>query len=245
MLRSFCLCYNTTMSANSSLDFLNMIKTPSNVPRTKVAKAVQTVQTVQGAESLEEQTASDLAKDMIAVIDTETNWHDEVMSLGVALADAKSYTLLDKRYYIFDPECRVGGMYSGVMYKTGVKAITCGRDEAMADIGQFLMDRDVTGIFAYNAKFDLGHLPELCGFEWFDIMRIAAYRQFNRFIPETAQCCKTGRLKTNYGVEPIMHMLTGNTGYRETHNAVNDACDELKIVELLALPLETYDCAKI
>ena len=233
------------MSANSSLDFLNMIKTPSNVPRTKVAKAVQTVQTVQGAESLEEQTASDLAKDMIAVIDTETNWRDEVMSLGVALADAKTYTLLDKRYYIFDPECRVGGMYSGVMYKTGVKAITCGRDEAMVDIGQFLMDRGVTGIFAYNAKFDLGHLPELCGFEWFDIMRIAAYRQFNRFIPETAQCCKTGRLKTNYGVEPIMHMLTGNTGYRETHNAVNDACDELKIVELLALPLETYDCAKL
>ena len=233
------------MSANSSLDFLNMIKTPSNVPRTKVAKAVQTVQTVQGAEPLEEQTASDLAKDMIAVIDTETNWRDEVMSLGVAIADAKTYTLLDKRYYIFDPECRVGGMYSGVMYKTGVKAITCCRDEAMADIGQFLMDRGVTGIFAYNAKFDLGHLPELCGFEWFDIMRIAAYRQFNRFIPETAQCCKTGRLKTNYGVEPIMHMLTGNTGYRETHNAVNDACDELKIVELLALPLETYDCAKL
>ena len=126
------------MSANSSLDFLNMIKTPSNVPGTKVTKAVQTVQTVQGAESLEEQTASDLAKDMIAVIDTETNWRDEVMSLGVALADAKTYTLLDKRYYIFDPECRVGGMYSGVMYKTGVKAITCGRDEAMVDIGQNL-----------------------------------------------------------------------------------------------------------
>ena len=233
------------MSANSSLDFLNMIKTPSNVPRTKVPKAVQTVQTVQGAESLEKQTASDPAKDMIAVIDTETNWRDEVMSLGVALADAKTYTLLDKRYYIFDPECRVGGMYSGVMYKTGVKAITCGRDEAMADIGQYLMDKGISRIFAYNAKFDLGHLPELCGFEWFDIMRIAAYRQFNRFIPETAQCCKTGRLKTNYGVEPIMHMLTGNTGYRETHNAVNDACDELKIVELLALPFETYDCAKI
>ena len=229
MLRSLCLCYNTTMSANSSLDFLNMIKTPSNVPGTKVTKAAE----------------PDFAKDMIAVIDTETNWRDEVMSLGVALADAKTYTLLDKRYYIFDPECRVGGMYSGVMYKTGVKAVTCGRDEAMADIGQFLMDRGVTGIFAYNAKFDLGHLPELCGFEWFDIMRIAAYRQFNRFIPETAQCCKTGRLKTNYGVEPIMHMLTGNTGYRETHNAVNDACDELKIVELLALPLEAYDCAKL
>ena len=76
-------------------------------------------------------------------------------------------------------------------------------------------------------------------------MRIAAYRQYNKYIPETAPCCKTGRLKSNYGVEPIMHMLTGNGGYQETHNAVNDACDELKIVELLALPLETYECARI
>ena len=107
------------------------------------------------------------------------------------------------------------------------------------------MDQGISRIFAYNAKFDLGHLPELCGFEWFDIMRIAAYRQYNKYIHETAPCCKTGRLKSNYGVEPIMHMLTGNGGYQETHNAVNDTCDELKIVELLALPLEAYECARI
>ena len=210
-----------------------MIKTPSASPRTKAVQASPAP------------AEPDLPKDLIAVIDTETNWRDEVMSLGVALADALTYKLIEKRYYIFDPECRVGGMFSYVMNKTDVKAITCSRDEAMADVGQFLTDKGISRIFAYNAKFDLGHLPELCGFEWFDIMRIAAYRQYNRFIPETAQCCKTGRLKSNYGVEPIMHMLTGKTGYQETHNAVNDACDELKIIELLALPLETYECARI
>jgi hypothetical protein len=74
---------------------------------------------------------------MIAVIDTETNWRDEVMSLGVAIADAQTYKCLGKRYYIFDPECRVGGMFSGVMYKGDVKPITCTRDEAMSDIGEF------------------------------------------------------------------------------------------------------------
>ena len=81
--------------------------------------------------------------------------------------------------------------------------------------------------------------------EFFDIMRIAAYRQFNKYIPANAPCCKTGRLKGGYGVEPIMHMLTGDNGYSESHNAVNDACDELKIVELLALPLDVYECARL
>jgi len=239
------------MNVNSSLDFLNMIKTPPASPRTKAAQPIPEpmpiteTKTVSVPEPMSAPIVPDLAKDMIAVIDTETNWHDEVMSLGVAIADAETFALIGKRYYIFDPECRVGGMFSYVMYKTDAKAITCSRDEAMADVGQFLMDQGISKIFAYNAKFDLGHLPELCGFEWFDIMRIAAYRQYNRFIPETAQCCKTGRLKSNYGVEPIMHMFKGESGYRETHNAVNDACDELKIVELLALPLEIYECARI
>ncbi len=239
------------MNVNSSLDFLNMIKTQSDNPATKTGKASVSpkpaveMKAATVPEHVSEPVTTKQAKDMIAVIDTETNWHDEVMSLGVALADAKTYALIGKRYYIFDPECRVGGMFSGVMYKTDAKAIECTREEAMADIGQFLMDQGVSRIFAYNAKFDLGHLPELCGFEWFDIMRIAAYRQFNKYIPVTAPCCKTGRLKGGYGVEPIMHMLMGNSGYSETHNAVNDACDELKIVELLALPLDVYECARL
>ena len=224
------------MNVNSSLDFLNMIKTQSKGPQRNKPVASKQEPACE---------CHNTSNGMIAVIDTETNWRDEVMSVGVALADAETYVCLGKRYYIFDPECRVGGMFSNVMYKTDARPITCSRDEAIEDIGQFLMDQGINKIFAYNAKFDLGHLPELCGFEWFDIMRIAAYRQYNQYIPDSLPCCKTGRLKSNYGVEPIMHMLTGNNRYRETHNAVNDACDELKIVELLGLPLETYECARI
>lgn len=182
---------------------------------------------------------------VIAVIDTETNWRDEVMSVGVALGDARTFKCLDRRYYILEPECMVGGMFSNVMHLRGVDEITCGRDEAMSDLGQYLMDEGTRVIMAYNAKFDYGHLPELRGFEWIDIMRIAAYKQYNRAIPECLDCYKTGRLKTNYGVEPIMRMLTGDRSYREVHNAVMDAVDELKIVELLGLELKNYDCAKI
>ncbi len=38
-------------------------------------------------------------------------------------------------------------------------------------------------------------------------MKIAAYRQFNDRIPETARCCKTGRLKGDYGVESMPALL--------------------------------------
>ncbi len=212
---------------NGSLDFLNMIKNQAAPEKAARKKSARTSGSV------------------IAVIDTETNWHDEVMSVGVVLADATSYKCVDSRYYLFEPECRVGGFYSNAMYKGNVKPQMCYRDEAMADLGDYLMENGVSKILAYNAKFDLGHLPELMGFEWFDIMRLAAYRQYNPAIPEELPCCKTGRLKSNYGVEPIMRMLTGNSRYYETHNAVLDAMDELKIVELLGHELGAYECGRI
>lgn len=206
---------------NGSLDFLNMIKAQEK--RSAAHRAEPHI---------------DHAGALIAVIDTETNWRDEVMSLGVAIADAVTFKCVDRRYYIFEPECRVGGMYSHVMNRCEVKPITCLRDEAMADLGQYLVDRGVTKIFAYNAKFDYGHLPELMGFEWFDIMRLAAYRQYNSSIPDDLPCCKTGRLKSNYGVEPILRMLSGDSRYTEVHNAVEDAVDELRIVELLGQKID-------
>ena len=75
-------------------------------------------------------------------------------------------------------------------------------------------------------------------YTWIDIMKIAAYRQYNRFIPKQADCCGTGRLRSGYGVESIMNMMVDN--YRETHNAYYDAIDELKIIELLGLDISIY-----
>jgi hypothetical protein len=40
-------------------------------------------------------------------------------------------------------------------------------------------------------------------------------------------------------------MLSGDNGYFEVHNAVRDAEDELRIMELLGQTLEKYECAKI
>ncbi len=227
------------MGSNGSLDFLNMIKSQGSVVTHSKhvdecgAKIIKTV---------EDKVTSGA---MICVIDTETNWRDEVMSLGIALADANSYKCVDKKYYIFEQEARVGGMYSNVMHMRGMEEWTGSRRQAMADIKGYLAENGVGRIFAYNAKFDYNHLPELSQYEWFDIMRIAAYKQYNKSIPENCPTCKTGRLKTNYGVESILRMLSGNERYCEVHNAVCDAVDELKIVELLGHGPEVYECARI
>ena len=182
---------------------------------------------------------------MIAVIDTETNWNNEMMSIGIVLSKEDDFRVTDQKYYIIDPECRVGGLFSNVLRIKDAESKITDRKTALAEIRKWLSEKRVSRIFAYNAKFDFGLLPELSDYPWYDIMRLAAYRQFNKSIPETAECCKTGRLKRNYGVEPIMRMLSGDYCYCEVHNAVKDAIDELEIMCLLGHPVDTYEIAII
>ncbi len=180
-----------------------------------------------------------------AVIDTETNWNNEVMSIGVAIASSDDFKCINTVYYIITPEYKVGGYFSSALHVRDVNEKLCTRANAMSEIRAFLNSYEVTKVFAYNAKFDYSHLKELSDYEWFDIMRLAAYKQYNTAIPDDLPCCKTGRLKTDYGVEPIMCLLTGNRRYMETHNAILDAVDELKIVELLGRRIEEYECGRI
>ena len=176
-----------------------------------------------------------------AVIDTETNWADQVMSIGTVIADSDTFQPIEMKYHILPKECRSGGMYYDALFlDTPVKPILCTRAEAIRDLKAWLAQHSVQSIFAYNACFDRNHLPELRGFDWYDIMRLAAYRQHNPKIPANADCCTTGRLKRGYGVEPMLRLLSGNHTYRETHNAVLDAVDELGIMRLLKRQLEDY-----
>lgn len=180
-----------------------------------------------------------------AVIDTETNWNNEVMSIGVVAADSDTYELLDVRYYVLAPECYVGGMFSSALPLIDKNVEVCTRAEAVNDLIDFLYENNIDSIFAYNAFFDYGHLGELADFQWLDIMKIAAYRQYNFKIPHYAECCKTGRLKRNYGVEAIMRLLSDDYNYNETHNALYDAIDELTIMKLLNLPFDVYNAAAL
>lgn len=181
---------------------------------------------------------------MFAVIDTETTWRDEVMSIGVAVSDFDSLTPAALRYYILTPYKFHGGMYAGTLY-VRKPDLECPRGAALDDLRAFLFEHNVSEIFAYNALFDYTHLPELQYLDWYDIMKLAAYRQFNPKIPTTADCFSTGRLKSGYGVESVYRMLSGNTRYRELHNALTDAVDELEIMRMLNHKLDTYSYAKI
>lgn len=181
---------------------------------------------------------------MFAVIDTETTWRDEVMSVGIAVSDFGGFELAAARYYILTPYKDHGGMYTDTLY-VREPDLECPRAAAMNDLRGFLESFDVTDIFAYNALFDHRHLPELQYLDWYDIMKLAAYRQYNPKIPRSADCFGTGRLKSGYGVESIYRMLSGNTRYHELHNALTDAVDELGIMRMLKHGLNVYSNAKI
>ena len=181
----------------------------------------------------------------IAVIDTETTWFQDVMSIGVVVADSNDYSVLDRRYYILDPEYKVGGMFSYVLQVEDIENQLSSRSKAIEEMKKWLSKVGVKDLYAYNAKFDKGALPELSGYVWHDIMRLAAYRQYNSSIPGTVECCKTGRIKSGFGVEPIMRMLAGDNRYCEIHNAIKDAEDELAIMRMLGHPIEKYEIARI
>lgn len=185
-------------------------------------------------------------KELIAVIDTETTWTDEVMSIGAVIADGKTFQPVDSRYYLIDPAYRHGGMYSDVLVLPSTPRPYVGKwKQVSKHLHDWLEENQVGTICAYNAKFDKGHMPEFHEFGWIDIMRLAAYRQYNPCIPEDAVCCRTGRLKCGFGVEPMYRLLSGDQSYAEVHNGWQDALDELKIMELLGHPLEAYDIARI
>lgn len=176
-----------------------------------------------------------------AVMDTETNWADQVMSIGTIIADEDSFEPIEAKYHILPIECQIGGMYYDALFlETPVQPNLCTRPEAIADLHSFFRQHDVRAIFAYNACFDRNHLPELRNYDWHDIMHLAAYRQHNPQISAAADCCATGRLKRGYGVEAMLRLLSGKHTYHETHNAFFDARDELEIMRLLAHDLKAY-----
>ena len=176
-----------------------------------------------------------------AVIDTETNWADQVMSIGTVIADTDTFRPVSAKYQILDPEYLIGGMFSDTLFADSpVPPLMCSREEALLDLTGWFAQWGVDSVFAYNASFDRNHLPELRCMQWYDIMRLAAYRQHNPKIPHNADCFSTGRLKRGYGVEAMLRLLSGKYAYQETHNAILDAFDELEIMCLLGHPLTHY-----
>ncbi len=175
-----------------------------------------------------------------ALIDTETNWNNELMSIGTVIADSETFNVVKVRYHVITPQYEVGGMFSDVLFDNKLKHILCGKTDAMDDLICLLKEYDVNRVFAYNAAFDRKLMTRLNMFDWYDIMNLAAYKQYNHKITDCDECYKTGRLKRDYGVEAMLRRLSGDNTYFETHNALYDALDELEIMRLLGYSTERY-----
>lgn len=185
--------------------------------------------------------AQNINTNCFAVLDIETTWDGKVMTIGVVIADKVTYQPERFKYYIITPEYQEGGMYSMVIPLPNEEiSKTCSRGEAIRDLCECFKVHGVDSIYAYNMSFDRNKVPELEDYSWFDIMVIASNRHYNKCIPSDAECHNNGRLKRNYGAEPIMHMLSGNYNYHKLHNALFDAMDELKIMQYLRYSLESY-----
>lgn len=174
-----------------------------------------------------------------AVIDTETNWDNDVMSIGIVIAEDGQFEAIDSKYIIFDEAARIGGMYTYAMLIKGQNHEFLKKKKAIEAIKDFLDSHGVKALFAYNASFDARCLPELHEYYWHDILKLAAYKQHNPAIPASAPCCGTGRLKSGYKVEDIL-CIFGEDDYTELHNVLTDAMDELRIMNYLKYSIKNY-----
>lgn len=182
----------------------------------------------------------------IALIDVETTWSDKVMSVGVLVVSEDLSTVLLSKYYLLTPEYQEPSLYEEALYLTPKDVTTiCSRQEMVAELKTTLKLLQVKMLFAYNASFDHRYLPELAAFSWYDIMKVAAYKQYNKKLPHNLAYHKTGRLKSGYGVEPMLQLLSHNPSYREKHNALLDCFDELRIMQLLGKSIMEYQHAKL
>lgn len=186
-------------------------------------------------------------KTRVAVIDVETTWKDRVMSIGIVTItvcpDGKvERDTVQSRYFLIKPACIEGGMFSNALRikaTKDAKAVTYA--DAITVIRQILDASGITEMYAYDATFDKNHLPELKGYRWHDIMKIAPYSQYNAAIVRKGlPCYASGKLRSGYGVEAMLRLLTGDPGYREMHNAYYDALDEAAIMAKIAQPLSVY-----
>ena len=199
-----------------------------------------------GGQAKEDLDAENLTEKWIAVIDTEINRNDEVMSVGLVVADAATFDKKEEKYYIIEPEHTIGGEHSkSLRINELVNVSTTSRKKAMNEIMSLLKRYDIKSIFAYNASSEYERLSELSSFDWYDIMRVAAYKQHNPAITDDSECHESGRLLKDFGVAAMVRRLSKDKNHKETNNALYDARDELKILKLLNRPIKDYAFTKV
>lgn len=161
------------------------------------------------------------------------------MTIGGVVAN-EQFEIVDQIYLMSFGAYMQGGLYKDRVYKTSFAPKKMHTNEMIKEIRRFYDEHGCEMVFAYNAPFDKKLIESLPQDQWYDIMKIAAYKQNNPYLPEREEYCSTGRLKKDYNAERIFKLLSGNEGYKELHNAYQDACDELGIMRMMKVPIDAY-----
>lgn len=177
----------------------------------------------------------------------ETKYKDTAFSVGIVIADSNTLQPVYAKYYILMPECEENGMFKECLRIAPIEITKeCSREECMQELKDVFFKYNIEDIFGYNISFDYQHLKELEKYKWYDIASKAAYLGENPFLnKENGSYYETGRLKKGYGVESMFKLVTGDAGYRETHNAIFDAIDELVIMQKLDYKPSEYPVKKM
>lgn len=201
----------------------------------------------------------------VAVIDVETTWRDEVMSIGAVIVDTQDkYRILEIAYWLVTPFCYQPAMFSRAIdlsmvkersffYKKGnrvLDSVTEKEDsfeKCIAGLQALLDCHDVSSCFAYNGHFDKRHLLDIDGVAWFDLVVPFTSYDLNPYIssqkipPENLGVGKAGlRLVKEYSFFNIMRYIPGCKRYYETHNGCVDAFEEAMAMQMMKLPRDEY-----
>lgn len=182
-----------------------------------------------------------MSQEKIAVLDIETTYSDNIISVGVAIGYSNTFEKIDEKYFVFPEYLNEKALFTDRVYWVEAERITeCPKAEGIKQIREFLDEHNIKKIYAFNAGFDYRHLPELHDYSWHDIMRVAKNPTLYDGLSDCVKFTSEGLIK-NCGAELVLRMLKKDDTYTELHNGLTDAIDELEIMRLLGVSIEVYD----
>ncbi len=137
----------------------------------------------------------------IGIIDVETTFSDEVMSVGIVIVDTeKNYDFVDARYWLIDPYYQSPGMFAHMLHLSdcnppfiykeaqvfvdSIQEKITSMDTCLEELRQLMGIHNCQILFAYNAHFDKRHLLELSDYIWVDMISVMANCTLNTNIDE-------------------------------------------------------------
>lgn len=183
--------------------------------------------------------------DIIAIIDAKLNFIDEIISIGIAIVDAKTFEIKTAEYFLVPEELIIDGFNNGNITIAHTYQTYFGAHKDIENhIRKLLNQYNITNIYTFNGKFIYSKLTGLQKYHWYDIMKVAAYKQYNYKLPDNLMFNDQGRLLYKCNIKDLMEILT-KTYFYYTNHALYDVLDETKMMKLLDLNINVYDCAKM